>query len=387
MENHAHEPIPSLPARTRHDGWTGERMAAFLEVLADTGLVSEACRVVGMSREGAYPLRNRDPVFAAAWRAAQAKARPVVADGLLERSITGTVEHYYRDGVLVGERRHYESWLGLAVLKRLDKQAEEDRADGALAARIAGSWQETLDALREGGTAGVPQALESNKVDEVDTPPSPPGSDPFESVWRGDDGAWMTTHAPPSRFDGHQNCEWDGYQWYERACTPEESALLDAHEAAMIEADRREVTDDAEAERDGFFAMLKEEIAVSRSTPPAPPPNQQQHQPAGDGVGDPVEHVAVAMEHRDRLDDLDERTEQRQADGDADQRRAEIGPGAESAERGEGDHVLDLVVGLSGHMRGMRQHGHDEGEDGGAPEEQALGNRDRGRASHDSTGV
>src|SRR5205085_8790908 len=90
----------------------------FLEVLADTGIATDAVRAAGMERSGAYALRNRDPVFAAAWRAAQIKARPQVADGLLERSITGTVEHYYRDGVLVGERRHYESWLGLAVLKR-----------------------------------------------------------------------------------------------------------------------------------------------------------------------------------------------------------------------------------------------------------------------------
>src|SRR3954469_19838305 len=29
---------------TRHDGWTGERMATFLRVLAETGLVTEACR-------------------------------------------------------------------------------------------------------------------------------------------------------------------------------------------------------------------------------------------------------------------------------------------------------------------------------------------------------
>lgn len=176
-------------------------MATFLEVLADTGIVSEACRAVGMSREGAYPLRNRDPVFAAAWRAAQAKARPVVADGLLERSITGTVEHYYRDGVLVGERRHYESWLGLAMLKRLDQQAEadcraqsvlgtgkhdrraqsvrgtgeHDDAGDAWSARIAGAWPETLDALRSGGTAAVASALEP-EVDEVDIPPPRPAA-------------------------------------------------------------------------------------------------------------------------------------------------------------------------------------------------------------------
>jgi hypothetical protein len=137
MERHDNspEPAPHVPARTpRHDGWTPDRIATFLETLADTGLITEAARAADMDRSGAYPLRNRDPVFAAAWRAAQTHARRGVADALLERSITGTVEHYYRDGVLVGERRHYESWLGLAVLKRLDKQAEEDRADRSVGA-------------------------------------------------------------------------------------------------------------------------------------------------------------------------------------------------------------------------------------------------------------
>jgi hypothetical protein len=253
-------------------------MATFLEVLADTGIVAEAARAASMSREAAYSLGNRDPVFAAAWRAAQTHARPQVADGLLERSITGTVEHYYRDGVLVGERRHYESWLGLAVLKRLDKQAEEDRADASLSARMAGDWTSTLEALRTGGTGAVAQALE-DKVDEVDTPPSPPGHDPFEAVWRDGEGNWMTTHAPPPGFVGEENREWDGDHWYERACTPEEAALLDAHEAAMIEAERRELDAIAEAERDRFFEMLSGELRSVTGGPAAPLPL------AGEGLG------------------------------------------------------------------------------------------------------
>lgn len=234
-------------------------MATFLEVLADTGIVSEACRAVGMSREGVYPLRSRDPMFAAAWRAAQAKARPVVADGLLERSITGTVEHYYRDGVLVGERRHYESWLGLAMLKRLDKQVDEDRAGEALSARIGTAWQETLDALRGGGTAAVPAVLEP-EVDEVDIPP-PPGCDPSENVWKNDAGVWMTTFPPPLGFDDHESGPWDGFEYYERACTPEEAELIEADRAAAEAEELAELTVHGEAERDAYFASLKERVA------------------------------------------------------------------------------------------------------------------------------
>ncbi|HEX5237192.1 MAG TPA: hypothetical protein VFW39_01850, partial [Sphingomicrobium sp.] len=262
----------SKPLTARRDGWTGERMATFLEVLADTGIVTEACRVAGMSREGVYPLRSRDPVFAAAWRAAQTKARPVLADGLVERSITGTVEHYYRDGVLVGERRHYESWLALAILKRLDKQAEDDRSDQGLTARIGDGWNEALCAIREGGTGAVLPALEP-EVDEVDTPP-PPGSDPFENCWKAGsaedlhprrardvaEGKWITTFAPPPGFEGYQNIEWDGDNWYERACTSEEAELLDAHQAAVEAAWQAELIAHAQAERDNFFAKLRADL-------------------------------------------------------------------------------------------------------------------------------
>jgi hypothetical protein len=196
--NNSPEPTPNLPARTpRHDGWTPDRMAAFLEVLADTGIVSDAARAAGMHRDSAYALRNRDPVIAAAWRAAQAQARPQVADGLLERSITGTVEHYYRDGELVGERRHYESW--------------------------------------------------------------------------------MTTHAPPPGFGGWESAEWDGFNAYKRACAPEEAALLEAHQAAMIEEERRELDEIARDEREAFFQQLRTKIAATAAAAPLPA--------AGEGLG------------------------------------------------------------------------------------------------------
>ncbi|MGE5564176.1 MAG: hypothetical protein ACM3ZV_12860 [Bacillota bacterium] len=240
------------PHPVRHDGWTGERMAAFLETLADTGLVTEACRAAGMSREAARQLRNRDPIFDAAYAAAASRARSVVADGLLERSITGTVEHYYRDGVLVGERRHYESWLGLAVLRRLDRQAEQDRADEALSDRIARHWRDAMDALRADGTA-----LLKAEVDKVDIPPLPDDPRPTLDCWQDDRGVWMTTFAPPPGFAGVESCPWDGFNAYERECTDEEVALLEASMAVEDASDRAQ----EDARRELYFSMLRKEIA------------------------------------------------------------------------------------------------------------------------------
>jgi len=275
-------------------------MAAFLEVLAETGIIAHACRAVGMSRDSAYALRDRDPVFAAALRAAQVKARPVVADGLLERSINGTVEHYYRNGVLVGERRHYESWLGRAMLKRLDRQAEEDRAEDGLAARVGGEWQAVLEAMRSGGTAAARDALDAktDKTDKADTPPSPPGYDPSHNIWEAGsaedpkpgrahpvpDGTRMTCFPPPPGFEGYQNVPWDGDAWYERECTAEENALLDAHQAAIEAEEQAEATAYAESQRDDFFENLRTELA--RLDPAGKPAAGKDHSPGAAGAAD-----------------------------------------------------------------------------------------------------
>jgi hypothetical protein len=61
-----------VPTRTRRDGWTVERQADFLGMLAETGSVIGACEAVGISRKSAYQLRARPGAesFAAAWDAA-----------------------------------------------------------------------------------------------------------------------------------------------------------------------------------------------------------------------------------------------------------------------------------------------------------------------------
>jgi hypothetical protein len=61
-----------VPTRTRRDGWTIERQADFLGMLAETGSVIGACEAVGMSRKSAYRLGTLPGAesFAAAWDAA-----------------------------------------------------------------------------------------------------------------------------------------------------------------------------------------------------------------------------------------------------------------------------------------------------------------------------
>ena len=94
----------------RHDGWTGEAIAKFLETLADTGIVLEACDAAGKSSTAAYALRRREPLFGEAWQTALGIARDRLADTLLGRAIEGNVERIIKDGVIVAEKLFLPRW-------------------------------------------------------------------------------------------------------------------------------------------------------------------------------------------------------------------------------------------------------------------------------------
>ncbi len=60
------------PTRKKHAGWTAERQRAFIDRLALTGSVGEACAIAGVASSSAYRLRNKAGAedFARAWDAA-----------------------------------------------------------------------------------------------------------------------------------------------------------------------------------------------------------------------------------------------------------------------------------------------------------------------------
>lgn len=159
-------------------------MSQFCEALADTGLVVDACLAAGKSTVGAYALRRRNPLFAAAWEAALTIARERLADTLLARSIEGTVEQYYKNGELAGERRVIDGRLGLAILKRLDRLAESGsplatrsfRPARASAPAKPFDWDLALAALASSDPDAVAEALAMLKCGEVNELNDPPNS-------------------------------------------------------------------------------------------------------------------------------------------------------------------------------------------------------------------
>jgi hypothetical protein len=108
-----------VPVRARHDGWTVERQAAFLEALAETGCVEDAARHVGMSRNSAYRLQRREPAvaFRQAWAAALDHGINRVDEGAHSRSIKGVARPIFYKGEQVGEYREYDERLAMFLLR------------------------------------------------------------------------------------------------------------------------------------------------------------------------------------------------------------------------------------------------------------------------------
>jgi hypothetical protein len=134
-------------------GWTPALQTQFLDHLALKGNVAASCKRVGLSREAAYRLRRRDPLFARGWAAAMVKAHDHCIEVLADRAIEGIEEPIYHRGELVGTRRKYDNRLLLAHIARLDKAAEDEAAQAD-----AGRFDELL--ARIGGEE-LPEGMDS----------------------------------------------------------------------------------------------------------------------------------------------------------------------------------------------------------------------------------
>lgn len=139
--------------RPRYDGWTEEKQRRFIEVLADTGIVTTAAKAVGMSRESANRLK-RSPhgaAFARAWDAARLHAGGVLEDIAFERSIEGEERPVFDEwGEVVATKRVVNDRLLMFLLRHLKPERYgEPRAKTASAAASAPepSVAETLEAM------------------------------------------------------------------------------------------------------------------------------------------------------------------------------------------------------------------------------------------------
>ena len=108
-----------VPVRARRDGWTVEKQFAFIQALAETGVVEEACRQVGMSRTSADNLRARPcgVPFRRAWEAALDYSLNLVEEGVFARARKGVARPIFYKGEQVGEYRHFDERLTMFLLR------------------------------------------------------------------------------------------------------------------------------------------------------------------------------------------------------------------------------------------------------------------------------
>lgn len=109
-----------VPRRPRADGWTPDVQRAFIQALAETGLVEHAARAVDMSVGSAYRLRRAPggESFARAWVAALAGAADRALDVAFTRAIEGQEEPVFdRDGCRIGAKRRTSDRLMMFILR------------------------------------------------------------------------------------------------------------------------------------------------------------------------------------------------------------------------------------------------------------------------------
>jgi hypothetical protein len=154
------------PMTTYH--WTPALERKFVECLADTGSVTEACKEVSMSRRAAYDHKRRGAGFAfrIGWDAAVLLARDVVADELLDRALAGQWTETVKDPETGRTRRFAQDRpLGLALLNRLDRMCHVQADEGSfhMAAQIVSQdFEAFLDLMSE-------DAVKSASVTDVRT--------------------------------------------------------------------------------------------------------------------------------------------------------------------------------------------------------------------------
>ena len=101
------------PRKPRRDGWTPERQLRFLDALAAKRSVAAAAAFAGMSREGAYRLRNRShgSLFALLWDRALAPElssevhTPPLTTGRIMRLLGNHYRRKRGDSAWVGSHR------------------------------------------------------------------------------------------------------------------------------------------------------------------------------------------------------------------------------------------------------------------------------------------
>ena len=207
--------------RARLDGWTPEKQRAFVDELAECGIVREAAARVGMSEQSAFNLRGRpgSASFNLAWEAAIRIGAERLRSIAYERAVTGTVKRHYYKGQVVGEERVFDNRLLAYLLGRA-----QPVADAFVVRNVVRDWPNWVQAIEDG----------------LDRPMPAPDSGEEAPVWLSENGDWWTNFPPPPGFEGREDIPEAEDDEYRRECTPAEiHAIETARAGEESESTRR----------------------------------------------------------------------------------------------------------------------------------------------------
>ena len=150
-------PFTPVPVRHRSDGWTVEKQYLFIQALAETGVVEDACRRVGMSRTSADKLRHRPEgaPFRRAWEAAIDYSLHLIEEDAFTRSRRGVARPIFYKGEQVGEWRHYDERLTMFLLRSRRPQRYGKWIDKMLAPERDEDASEDPGIILDGGLEGI----------------------------------------------------------------------------------------------------------------------------------------------------------------------------------------------------------------------------------------
>ena len=298
----------SHPARPgwshRLDGWTPDRMRTFLSVLAECGVVADAARAVGMSRQKAYAFRNsaRGRAFAFAWRTALLRGRDRLADEVMSRALDGCVDVIVRDGKVWGERHRFDNRLTMAVLTRLDHLATPKFQRDEMPALIAPEFEELVDKVCEGGkeTAEFLRSRCPTPYTLIDEAKHLHRAEQYVETGSGLTEEELGANAQAEEDDDDLG-DWDDLLFEDEEDEEGEDLSSDSSSVALAKEEGFEVTDSlpeeqskplviasAEEEKDDewHMSLLSPSSGVSSSSPSSRGEGDRPAEPDGGGAGE-----------------------------------------------------------------------------------------------------
>ena len=183
-----------VPRRASVGGWSPQRQREFITVLAATGSVAQAVAVVGMSKTGAYLLRNAKGGgdFRRAWDAAIEDGVAVLKSVAYERAIDGVESTIQVDGKPVRTIHQYDNAMLMRLLAIYDtperaaarQAAREPKFDRQMLVDKFRKLARKIAAESVEETEAVTGISEADAMDRLYGVPGEPGSAPRPTLNR-----------------------------------------------------------------------------------------------------------------------------------------------------------------------------------------------------------